>query len=210
MWPDHEETQELLQHAGSGEPDAVNRLLERHRESLRRIVHLRMDRALGRRVDASDVVQDVQLEASRRLDEYIRDPKLPFHLWLRQLAKDRIVDMHRRHRRAQRRSIDREQPLAAGGDGERSSLDLAGQVMDPELTPAAANIRRELQHRFLAALDQLNEDEREIILMRHFEHLGNGEVAAALGISPPAAGMRYLRALRKLRAVLGDESSIGP
>ena len=141
MWPDQTETQELLQHAGRGEPDAVNRLLDRHRLSLRRMVHLRLDRALARRVDASDVVQDVLLEASRRLDEYIRDPKLPFHLWLRQLAKDRIVDMHRRHRAAQRRSIEREQPLATGGNGERSAFDLAAQLRDHELTPAAANIR---------------------------------------------------------------------
>ena len=207
MWPDQTETRELLQHAGRGEPEAVNRLLDRHRQSLRRMVHLRLDRALARRVDASDVVQDVLLEASRRLDEYIRDPKLPFHLWLRQLAKDRIVDMHRRHRAAQRRSIEREQPLVAGGNGERSALDLAAQLRDHELTPAAANIRRELEQRFLTALDSLSEEDRELILMRHYEHLGNSEVAAALGVTPPAAGMRYLRALRRLRGILGESSA---
>ena len=207
MWPDQTETQELLQHAGRGEPEAVNRLLDRHRQSLRRMVHLRLDRALARRVDASDVVQDVLLEASRRLDEYIRDPKLPFHLWLRQLAKDRIVDMHRRHRAAQRRSIEREQPLAVAGNGERSALDLAAQLRDHELTPAAANIRRELEQRFLTALDSLSDEDREIILMRHYEQLGNSEVAAALGVTPPAAGMRYLRALRRLRGVLGESSA---
>lgn len=207
MWPDQQETHELLQHAGRGEPDAVNRLLDRHRQSLRRMVHLRLDRALARRVDASDVVQDVLLEASRRLEEYIRDPKLPFHLWLRQLAKDRIIDMHRRHRAAQRRSIEREQPLAAGGNGERSALDLAAQLRDHELTPAAANIRRELEQRFLTAIESLSDEDREIILMRHYEHLGNSEVAAALGVTPPAAGMRYLRALRRLRGVLGESSA---
>ena len=207
MWPDQTETQKLLQYAGRGEPDAVNRLLDRHRQSLRRMVHLRLDRALAGRVDASDVVQDVLFEASRRLDEYIRDPKLPFHLWLRQLAKDRIIDMHRRHRAAQRRSVERELPLAAGGNGERSALDLAARLRDHELTPAAANMRRELEQRFLTALDSLSDEDREIILMRHYEHLGNSEVAAALGVTPPAAGMRYLRALRRLRSVLGEEPS---
>ena len=88
MWPESEETQRLLQNAGSGNSDAVNRLLERHRESLRRMVQLRLDRALGARVDASDIVQDVLWEASRRLGDYIRDGKMPFHLWLRELAKD--------------------------------------------------------------------------------------------------------------------------
>jgi RNA polymerase sigma-70 factor (ECF subfamily) len=207
MWPDSEETQQLLRQAGGGDADAVNRLLDRHRASLRNMIRLRLDRALAGRVDASDVVQDVLLEASRRLDDYVRDASMPFHLWLRQLAKDRIIDMHRRHREAQRRSVDREQPLAAAAAPDRSAYDLAGQVLDPELTPAAATIRRELEGRFLVALDQLNEDDREVILMRHYEHLGNSDVATALGLSPAAAGMRYLRALRRLRAVLGEQNS---
>jgi RNA polymerase sigma-70 factor (ECF subfamily) len=208
MWPDHEETRELLLNADDGNGDAVNGLMERHRESLRRMVSMRLDRALAGRVDASDVVQDVLIEAHRRLKDYLRDPKMPFHLWLRQLAKDRMIDMHRRHRVAQRRSVDREKPLASPEFGDRSSMDLAAQLEDAELTPAAENIRRELEHRFRVALDELGEDDREIILMRHFEHLGNSESAEALGISPPAAGMRYLRALRKLRAILGDHPSL--
>jgi len=206
MWPESDRTRELLHDADGGSPDAVNALLERHRESLRRMVELRIDRALARRVDASDVVQDVLLEASQRLPDYLRNPAMPFHLWLRQLAKDRMIDVHRRHRTAQRRSVDREQPLAvAGGPGE-SSIDLAGQIVDGELTPAAATIRRELEARFLAALDLLGEDDREILLMRHFEQLGNSEIAAALNLSQAAAGMRYLRAVRKLRAILGEAS----
>ena len=209
MWPDTDETQKLLQQAGDGDADAVNRLMDKHRESLRQMIRYRLDRAISRRVDASDVVQDVLLEANGRLAAYLDDPRLPFHLWLRQLAKDRIVDMHRRHRVAQRRSVDREQPLAAGPFGDRSSLDLAAQLRDPELTPAAANIRRELERRFLAALDDLNDDDREIIVMRHFEHLGNSEVAEALELSPAAAGMRYLRALRRLRTILGEPPSLG-
>jgi RNA polymerase sigma-70 factor (ECF subfamily) len=173
------------------------------------MVEMRLDRALAKRVDASDVVQDVLLEASQRLADYIRDSKMPFHLWLRQLAKDRVIDMHRRHRGAQRRSVDRERPLASPEFADRSSIDLAAQLPDRELTPAAANIRRELEHRFLRALDDLTDEEREIILMRHYEQLGNSEVALALGITPPAAGMRYLRALRRLRGILGEKPSLG-
>lgn len=104
--------------------------------------------------------------------------------------------------------MDRERPLTAPEFADRSSLDLAAQLRDPELTPAAATIRRELEHRFLAALDQLGDEDREIVLMRHVEHLGNSETAQALGITPPAAGMRYLRALRKLRGILGDRPSM--
>ena len=133
---------------------------------------------------------DVMLEAHDRLQEYLRDPKMPFHLWLRHLAKDRIIDMHRHHRGALRRSLDREQPLASPAFGEWSSFDLATQLRDDELTPAAASIRKELEARFLAALEQLDDEDREILLMRHFEHLGNSEVAQALGLSSAAAGMR--------------------
>lgn len=207
MWPETEHTEQLLKHAGDGDPDAVNELLQRHRDSLRRMIHFRLDRALAGRIDASDVVQDVLLEASRRLKNYLHDPKLPFHLWLRQLAKDRIIDMHRRHRAAQRRSVDREQRLTAPEFADRSSLDLVDQLQDAELTPAAASIRKELERRFFLALDELSDEDREIILMRHFEHLGNSETAQALGLTPPAAGMRYLRALRRLRTILGEAPS---
>jgi RNA polymerase sigma-70 factor (ECF subfamily) len=208
MWPNSEETQQLLRDAGGGNSDAVNRLMDRHRAALRHMVEMRLDRALAGRVDASDVVQDVLLEAHGRLDDFIANPSMPFHLWLRQLAKDQIIDMHRRHRAAKRRSVDREQRLHAPEYADRSSIDLANLLKDQELTPAAATIRKEIEGRFLAALEQLGDDDREMILMRHFEHLGNSEAATALGLSPAAAGMRYLRALRRLRAILGDHPSL--
>lgn len=208
LWPENTVTLELLADAGRGKPEAVNQLLERHRAALRKLIHLRLDRKIARRVDASDVVQDVLLEANERLQEYLADPCMPFHLWLRHLAKDRMIDMHRRHRGAQRRSLDRERSLAAPQFGDQSSFDLASQLAASELTPAAASIRRELEQRFLTALDQMDEDDRDILLMRHFEQLGNSEAAEALGLSAAAAGMRHLRALRKLRAILGERPSL--
>lgn len=212
MWPDAGETQVLLKRIEHDDAGAVERLWEQHREPLRRMIGLRLDHAIARRVDASDVVQEVLLKANQRLPEYLRNPVMPFHLWLRQIARDHMIDQHRRHRVAAVRSLDRERPLArAGGDGpfaDRSSLDLAAQLRDPGATPAAAALRRELERRFRDALDDLDEDDREIILLRHFEQLSNGEAARALGLSGPAAGMRHLRALRRLRAVLGESPSI--
>jgi len=207
LWPEKTVTQNLLANARLGDRAAVNRLLERHRNSLRKLIQLRLDRKIAQRVDASDVVQDVLLEANTRLQDYLADPRLPFHLWLRQLAKDRMIDMYRRHRGAQRRSLDREQSMASPQFSDQSGLDLMGQLADQELTPAAASIRKELEARFVVALDQLEEEDREIVMMRHFEQLGNSEVAEVLGLSAAAAGMRHLRALRKLRAILGDRPS---
>ena len=213
MWPNTSETQELLLHAGKGESAAVNELLERHRVGLKNMVSARMDQKLARRIDARDVVQDVLLEASQRLADYVRDPKMPFGLWLRHLARDRIIDLHRRHRVARRRTLDRERGLSAPERPDQSSLELAAQLRDPELTPAAATLRKELYVRFVEAIDTLEEEDREILLMRHFEQLSNSEAAELLGLSQPAAGMRYLRALRRLREVLGaaavDESGDG-
>jgi RNA polymerase sigma-70 factor (ECF subfamily) len=203
MWPDAAETRAMLEQARADNRSAVDRLLACHREPLRRMIAARLDRALGRREDASDVVQGVLLEASRRLADYLRNPALPFALWLRQIASDRLIDVHRRHRVAGRRSIDRERPLAAREFFDRSSLDLAAQLRDKGLTPAAEAIRHELVERFHAALEELGEDDREIVLLRHFEHLTGSEAAHALGLSEPAAGMRYLRALRRLRVILG-------
>lgn len=204
IWPEGDRTLHLLADAGQGNGAARNELLQRHREALLRMVRMRLDRKLAARVDASDVVQDVLIEADRRLDDFLRAGGMPFHLWLRQMAKDRIIDMHRRHRAAARRTVDREQRMQAAGFGDRSSLELAAQLRDPELTPAAEALRNELQQRFFAAVEELDEDDRDVIAMRHFEHLTNSEVAQALGLSPPAAGMRYLRALRRLRTILGD------
>lgn len=205
IWPEHEVTQQLVRDVANGDPAAVNNLMDRHRAALRRLVHFRLDRQIAQRVDASDVVQDVLLEASRRLKEYVADPSMPFHLWVRQLAKDRMIDLHRRHH-ALKRSVDKEQSLNRRF-GDRSSLNLAAQLSDQELTPAAATIRKELEERFLEALDQLDEADREIVVMRHVEHLGNSEVAEALNLSPAAAGMRYLRAIRRLKAVLTEPPS---
>ena len=115
MWPNNDETRRLLDDAKTGEASAVDRLLGEFREPLRQVIDLRLDPVLARRVDASDIVQDVLIEANQRLTEYLKNPAMPFHLWLRHLAQDRIIDTHRRHRQAQRRSIDREQAIQRPG-----------------------------------------------------------------------------------------------
>ena len=192
----------LLDRARRGDPAAINGLLERHRAAIRRMIDRRMDRVVQRRVDASDIVQDVLLEANRRLSDYLANPTMPFQLWLRHMARDRLIDAHRRHRVASNRSIDREVPLFSGDDGDRSQGGPAVQLADRELTPAAAATWRELERRFAAAVEELDEADRQIVLLRHFEHLSTAEAAEALGLSKPAAGMRYLRAMRRLRALL--------
>jgi RNA polymerase sigma-70 factor (ECF subfamily) len=202
MWPDATQTHELLEQAKQGDADAVDRLLAKHREPIRRMIDMRLDPAIVQRLDASDVVQEVLIEASRRLQDYLKAPAMPFHLWLRHIAKDHLIDAHRRHHQAQKRGVNREQPMNRPAWGDHSSLELAGQLLDQDLTPASAAIQAEMQRRLAEAIAQLDEDDREVVLMRHYEMLANQEVAAALGLTEAAASMRYLRAVRKLRDLL--------
>jgi RNA polymerase sigma-70 factor, ECF subfamily len=205
MWPNAAETEELLLSARQGECDAVDQLMERHRQSLERMVRGRLNRAVARRVDPSDVVQEALLTASRRLAEYVQNPGMPFHAWLRQIARDRLADAYRRQLAA-KRSVACEQSV--GGDG--TSVEAPAMlVRDTELTPATAMMRREFAERFHAAVETLNDVDREIIFMRHAEQLTNGEAAELLGLSQPAAAMRYLRALRQLKSILGTADFSG-
>jgi RNA polymerase sigma-70 factor (ECF subfamily) len=209
IWPNGEQTGALLVAAKSGDTQAVNQLLERHRGAVRRLVELRLDRKVQRRVDVSDVVQDVMFEASGRLDRYLQDPAMAFHLWIRQIAWDRIIDTYRRHRVSAKRNMDREQPMQGGHEDDPNTIAWVTQLRDPAQTPATAAAQAELSRTVESAIHRLGEQDREVILMRHFEHLSNLEIAEVLGLNPPAASMRYLRAVRRLRQVLegADQSA---
>ena len=207
MWPEQQQTEELLVQAKQGDQSAVNRLMERHRDALSHLVRMRLDQKILQRVDASDVVQDVLIEANRRLQTYLENPILSFRLWLRQIARDRIIDAHRRHRVSAKRSVDREQKLAAPRGYDQSSIHLASILGDKNLTPAAGALQKEMARRVEAAVALLDDRDSEIIIMRHYEHLTNQEIALSLELSEPAASMRYLRAVRRLKSILLDENA---
>ncbi|MDB4331770.1 sigma-70 family RNA polymerase sigma factor [bacterium] len=204
MWPSQDHTQSLLDAARQGDDDAINKLLEEHRKPVRRLVEMRLDRKVQQRIDVSDVVQDVLVEASGRLDKYLNDPVMAFHLWMRQIAWDRIIDTYRRHRVSAKRNMDRERPMSVMVGTDQSTVEFGVQISDPEMTPATAAAQREIATKVEAVIQQLNDQDREIILMRHYEHLSNQEIAESLQLNPPAASMRYLRALRRLRALLEE------
>ena len=196
----------LLDRVRQGDTAAVNGLLERHRAAIRRMIDQRLDRVVRKRVDASDIVQDVLVEANRRLGDYLTNPTMPFQLWLRHMARDRVIDAHRRHRVVGTRSLDKEVSLDSPVDTDHSQTNLAQKIADTELTPAAVATWHELEQRFATAVEKLDEIDRQIVLLRHFEHLSTGDVAEVLGLTKPAAGMRYMRAMRRLRVLLGDAS----
>jgi RNA polymerase sigma-70 factor, ECF subfamily len=205
-----EDTEELLRRAGAGDRNARGALLQRHRGRLRRMVAVRMDPRLAARVDPSDVVQETLAEADRRLDGYLKDRPLPFYPWLRQIAWDRMVEQHRRHVRAARRSVTREEARPLGLP-EGSAAELADRLLARPGSPSVSAQREELRGRVRAALEALPGQDREVLVLRHLEELSAREVGAVLGLSEAAAKMRALRALKRLRArMAGGGAEGGP
>jgi RNA polymerase sigma-70 factor (ECF subfamily) len=194
---DSAQTQRLLEQARAGGQGAADRLLDRHRPYLLRLIELRLDPRMQGRVDPSDVVQEAQMEACRRLDAYLDRPPMPFRLWLRQIAFDRLLMLRRYHLGAARRSVERELPLP-----ERSSLLLAKQLFATGSTPSQQVVKREFTRRVREAVRQLPDGDREVLALRNLEGLSNQETAQVLEIDPATASRRYGRAVLRLRDIL--------
>jgi RNA polymerase sigma-70 factor, ECF subfamily len=199
-------TEQLLARAGQGDAMARQQLLTHHRDRLRRMVALRLDRRLAARVDASDIVQESLAEAHQRLSEYLRDRPLPFYAWLRQFAWERVAKQYERHVKAQRRSVTREAPPPLP---DESVAQLAHRLIASATSPSRRVLRDELRDRVRVALGLLKPLDREVLVLRYLEGLSNAEAAAVLGLAENTAGMRHLRALERLRALLGDEEGWG-
>jgi RNA polymerase sigma-70 factor (ECF subfamily) len=201
--PDSEDTRALLDRAATGDPAAAGELLARHRDALRGFAELHLDAALRARVDPSDVVQEAQADMARQLADYLARRPMPFHLWARKAAYNRLLNARRDHRAA-RRDVRRE---AAGPD--HSSLALARSILDPGPSPSESAEARELAERVALAVAELDEADREVLLMRQAERLPYDEVACLLGVTPEAARQRYGRALIRLRQVLAARGLTG-
>jgi RNA polymerase sigma-70 factor (ECF subfamily) len=201
---DSSATRRRIEKAAAGDQDAWCSLIERYKDRLRRMVTLRLHPRLQGRLDPSDVLQDTYLEASRQLSDYLRNPVLPFFLWLRQLAGNRLFKLHRRHLTAQARNAGREVSLQKGGFPVASSAALAAQLLGPECRPSEAAVRAELKLRLQEALNVMDPLDREALVLRHFEQLTTAEAARVLEISEAAAGKRYLRAVVRLKDILAQ------
>src|SRR5215472_13414041 len=108
---DSSDSNRLLQGAAHGDREALGKLLARHRGRLRRMIAVRLDRRLQGRIDPSDVIQEAYLDATVRLPDYLKQPAMPFFLWLRFLAGQKLLELHRRHLGAQARDAGREVSL---------------------------------------------------------------------------------------------------
>jgi RNA polymerase sigma-70 factor (ECF subfamily) len=201
MTADFDTDDELCQ-LRSGRDAAVAELFGRYREKLQRMIAFRLDRRIVGKVDGDDILQDAFLETVRRIQDYLDQPSVPFFVWLRQITKQVLIDTHRRYVDAKMRDVNLEVTLDRGGTPDTSSSGLIAQLADSLTTPSQCAVRQETISELRRALDQLDEIDREVLLLRHLEELSNHEVAQVLGIDRYAASKRYLRALARLRGVM--------
>jgi RNA polymerase sigma-70 factor, ECF subfamily len=204
MTRDSSETNRLLELAASGDNASWGNVLQRHADKLRRMIGFRMDPRLQGRIDPSDVVQEVCLAASRSLPDYLKNPAMPFFLWLRGIAGNKLLELHRHHLGTPMRDARREVSLYRGSLPETTSAALAAHLLGRLSRPSEAAARVEMKLRLQEALNQMDPVDREVLALRHFEHLTNAEAAEVLGIKEAAAGKRYLRALERLRETLAN------
>ncbi len=193
------ETRRLLAQAAAGEPGAFEQLFSRHRSYLHKVIEMRLDDRMRRRVDASDVLQETQLEATRRLPDYLQRRPMPLRLWLRKTAHERLIKLREHHVLAGKRAVGREAPLA-----RRSSMQLAERLLGSATTPSERANRRETAQRLRQAVAGLPDHERDVVLMLDFEGLSSREAALVLNVDTSTVHRRHGRALMRLHKILTD------
>jgi RNA polymerase sigma-70 factor (ECF subfamily) len=197
-------TDALLERAVRGEASALTQLLDRYRGRLRTMVAIRLDRRLKARIDPSDVVQEVLAEAARGLSEYAAAQPVPFYVWLRGLAWQRLVRMNEQHLKARRRSVLKESMRVHEFADESARL-LADRLADSVNQPDHRLMQAELKSRVLAALSRLSERDRELLVLRHLEQVPSREIAGILQCSDAAVRTRHTRALARLAQLIDPE-----
>jgi RNA polymerase sigma-70 factor (ECF subfamily) len=205
--PDSEPTVELLSRVRTGEQAAFDGLFARHRPWLRQLVEWRLDDRLNARLDPSDVVQETQLEAYRRLDDFLQREPMPFRLWLRKTLDERLTMLERRHLGASRRAVDREAANREAANRDAWSADgksawLVDRLTGGDPSPSQVFVRDEMAHRVREAIAALGDLDREVLLLRTFEALSYVEVAYLLKIDAATARKRHGRALLRLHELL--------
>lgn len=193
---------DLIQRAAVGDASAVAQLFVLHRERLSRMINARLDPRLTKRLDASDVIQEVHLEVARRLPEYLEKQEIPFFNWIRFLARQKLAELVRRNIIAQSRDVRREVPIHRGVVD--SSFTLSGFLYAQVKSPSSQLSKEELHQLLLKTIELLPEIDREILQLRHVEQLSTTEAAVELAITENTCRQRHIRALKRLKDLLAE------
>lgn len=194
----HDETVQTLIDGGES---ALAGIFSEFAPRLERMVEFRLDFRLRGRVDPSDVLQEAYIEVARRITDYTSAPTVSFFVWVRQIAWQTLVGVHRRHL-GQKRNPNVEVHIHQRRFPNATTYSMAGMLLGNLTSPSQAAIREEMLEQLRIALDKIDETDREVLALRHFEQLSNNEVAEVLGLTKTAASNRYVRALKRLGDIL--------
>lgn len=193
--------------AQSGDREAFARLYSERENRLRRILLFRLDRRIAGRVDVDDILQEVYLAAEQRLASFEGDSEESFFVWMRLVANQVMIDVHRRHVAAQSRDVRREMRPSQLRQQQTTTLAMSSFLVAGMTSPSSVFKREDRAERLHQAITSLSTLDQEVLALRHFEELSNLEVAEALDLSEQAASVRYVRALARLKKEL--ESRFG-
>ena len=194
---------DLLRRVKEGDQQALAELFSMYRDRLWRIINFRLDSRLLGRVDADDILQEAYLAAAQRIEHYLDDTSQTFFIWLRLIANQTLIDVHRRHLGAKMRDANRDMSIHAHY-AQATSMSIASQLLGNFTSPSQVAMRDEVAAQLDKAIDSMAPIDREVLALRHFEELSNSEVAEVLNIQQKAASIRYVRALKRLKDVVNQ------
>jgi RNA polymerase sigma-70 factor (ECF subfamily) len=193
---------ELVNRIVRGDREALAELFSEYRPRLWRMINFRLHPRLHGRIDADDVLQDAWLMAVDRIDYFLRDASHSSFIWFRMIVQQTLVALHRRHLGAEKRNAARDVPVDAGWNTGSTSSSMAFHLSGSLTSPSSAVNRAELARQLDTILQGMNDVDREVLALRHFEELSNSETAKVLNMSEQATSGRYLRALGRLKEIL--------
>lgn len=204
--PYADDTDQLVARTLAGDQHAFSKLDGRYRDRLRCMVDNKLDPKLASRLDPSDIVQEVFVEATMRLQEFLDGKDVSFYVWLRNLATDRMIDAYRFHIRSKRRSVNREH-RQVNKYLDDSMRQLVDKLCASGISPSQYVIQAEAKEKMLECLKALSFKHREILVMRFMEFMSPKEIASILKIAPNTVSVRQYQALKELRELMDNERS---
>ncbi len=203
------ETCDLIRRASDGDQAALDQLFSQHHDRLQRMIRLRLARRIQGRLDSADILQEAYIDVFRNLPRYVESPSTSFFIWLRNIVGLKLAEIHRRHLGTDKRDASRDVSIYRGALPTVNSGSLAAQLLGQLTSPSQTAMKTEMRLRLQEVLDCMDDIDREVIALRHFEQLDSQEVADVLEMSKSGASSRYIRAMQRLKEELSRFSEFG-
>lgn len=187
----------------------INWLAERfqeHRPRLLQVARLHIQPMLLRRISLDDLLQELYLAASKRLQYFKAASEVPVFVRFRSLLLQTLVDLERKYLVCQKRDVFKEVSFDQHNTDDSTVQERWNLLADTVTSPRTHLAKLERQELVRQALAEMPETDRDVLTLRHFENLSNQESASVLGIDPKAASIRYVRALKRFQEKLSTNS----